>query len=218
MNNSGGFKFYSKYRLKLLNPGMYPVIKCGNKKFIFIHINKNAGSSINSAFGKKKFHLTVKELINLLGEKEFSKAIKFTVVRNPYDRVISQYVHRVKTNQSNMFEDNINLNTWIDKVYGDQKDPKYYKPQYKMFYTQKQWLTNINGEIRADYILKFEELHSDFNNFCHEYDLNIKLPHLNRSLSSKQDNYLNNESIGIIEQHFEEDFEAFEYNFLNGSL
>jgi len=83
------FNWYSKYKLKLLKPSLYPIIRVNNKKFLFIHINKNAGTSIIKAFGKKKFHLTTRELIDLLGEKSFDDAIKFTEVRNPFDRVIS---------------------------------------------------------------------------------------------------------------------------------
>lgn len=208
------FKFYSKYKLKYFKPYIYPVIDIENKKFIFIHINKNAGSSIINAFDKRKLHLTTKELISLLGEKEFSNAIKFAVVRNPYDRLISQYAHRVKTNQSNMFNDKVDIDTWVRKVYGINKDPKYFTPQYKMYYTQKQWLTDDAGKLRTQHILKFEDLESQLREFCNAYNLSIGLPHLNSSKEYKINiDSFNKESIKTIQNYFEEDFISFGYNF-----
>src|SRR5690349_9407834 len=88
------------------------------KRFLFVHIPKTAGNSIQSAlrgysedqlvalrkeqdgverFGlrnpkyKIKKHSTLHEYRDALGDKQFGSLYKFTCVRNPWDRMVSYY-------------------------------------------------------------------------------------------------------------------------------
>src|SRR5689334_2560507 len=88
------------------------------KRFLFIHIPKTAGNSIQSVlrdysedqlvalrkeqdgverFGlrnpdyKIKKHSTLSEYHNALGDEHFQNLYKFTCVRNPWDRMVSYY-------------------------------------------------------------------------------------------------------------------------------
>ena len=66
-------------------------------KIIFVHIPKNAGTSVKNLFSKKLERPFQNKTINEI-KKENPKAYnsyrKFTVVRNPYDRVISWYAYQ----------------------------------------------------------------------------------------------------------------------------
>ena len=73
--------------------------------YVFIHIDKTAGSSITRSLDSnimtnseengnvimKYKHCTAIEWQTILGSNNFAKLFKFTVVRNPYDRVLSKY-------------------------------------------------------------------------------------------------------------------------------
>ena len=76
------------------------------KKCIFVHIPKCAGTSMEQFlkdygnneieyFGVFKnrslHHLTAYELLMSLRKKKFSKYYRFSIVRNPYDRLLSEY-------------------------------------------------------------------------------------------------------------------------------
>src|SRR5438045_6055372 len=88
------------------------------KRFLFIHIPKTAGNSIQSVlrdysedqlvalrkeqngierFGlrnpkyKIRKHSTLREYRDTLGDKRFRKLYRFTCVRNPWDRMVPYY-------------------------------------------------------------------------------------------------------------------------------
>jgi hypothetical protein len=67
-----------------------PLHKGKHGSYIFIHINKTAGTSIIDVIGKPfRKHLTSKEVIKVIGQKKWDAAYKFAVVRNPWDKVVS---------------------------------------------------------------------------------------------------------------------------------
>tara|TARA_R100000781_G_C4033796_1_gene111516 strand:- start:25 stop:690 length:666 start_codon:yes stop_codon:yes gene_type:complete len=70
------------------------------EKLIFVHIPKNAGTSIKAFFGAvednvvKEFHKhrTIKEIKNENPEA-YNSYKKFAIVRNPYERMVSWYAY-----------------------------------------------------------------------------------------------------------------------------
>jgi hypothetical protein len=64
-------------------------------KFIFMHITKTGGSSIEKLFNYEGIkHQRPIELINILGQTTWDSYFKFTFVRNPWDRTVSEYFYR----------------------------------------------------------------------------------------------------------------------------
>lgn len=184
-----------------------------NGKFIFVHINKTAGTSLTKALNLPvKRHLTVKEIIDIVGEKEFYAAFKFTVVRNPWSKVVSHYKFRVKSNQTMMKDNPISFKNWVSLTYGQNKDSYYYdKP--KMFQPQLEWLKDYNGKIAVDKIIKFENLSSEFAEIALILGTEHSLPHLNKTDQDSYINYYDEESKNIISEWFREDIEYFNYKF-----
>lgn len=210
---------YIKLILKLykylLNDYENPIRFSKKEKFIFIHINKNAGTSISKALGMfRKKHLTAKELIDHhgIGQINFRNIYKFAVVRNPWDRVVSQYKFRVKTNQCKMRTNPISFKNWVKKVYGKNKDDYYYNNP-KMFLTQADWLKDYNDEIHIQKVIKFENLESDFSDVTNYLQLNIKLPHYNMTKKKIYYEFYDEESINIISEYFKEDIKLFKYQY-----
>jgi len=138
------------------------------KKIIFIHIPKNAGTAIEWALMTNKEkkqcekmmgyeewkmqnyngekltrHAKVYEYKNSLKEK-YNDYKKFAVVRNPYERMVSWYLYLkklVEDNEKRWFD--LQLGYLVDKEKNKQKlnDLMNYKPP-KFNYTFKQFVSN----------------------------------------------------------------------------
>ncbi len=182
-------------------------------KIIFIHINKTGGSSIEKALGLPlQKHLTALEFRNKLGKKKYNKRFKFAFIRNPYDKVVSQYSYRFIRNAQNLQSDNISFEEWIKLTFID-KNPIYRIPD-NMYDPQLDWVADENGNIIVDFIGRFESLNEDFNKVCEKIGVKGKnLPHLRKSKHEGYRTYYNDFAKSVISKCFKKDIEAFGYKF-----
>jgi chondroitin 4-sulfotransferase 11 len=155
--------------------------KCKGE-YLFIWINKTAGVSIAKLLGIDKDvynHYTASELRDILGSSSFENAFKFCFVRNPWDKVVSEFRFRIWTYQNELTEDS-SFADWVRSTYVDN-DPKYYGWP-KMFLPQLEWITDEKGDIIVDFVGRFENLQADFDTVCDEINLERQdLHHENRS-------------------------------------
>ena len=167
---------FDKIKNRLFPKLCYPYRVSGNLKFLFIHINKTGGSSIiKTIWPQHKWHDTAKEIIKVIGEKNYRETYKFTVVRNPWSKVVSQYKFRTMHNQNSMNDNPISFKDWVLLTYGETKD-QYYYDDPKMFQQQVEWLKDNNEVISIDKIIKFENLVADFEEVANHLKINKKLP------------------------------------------
>ncbi len=179
--------------------------------FIFIHINKTGGSSIEKALKLPFEHLTAKEKIAEVGLDKWQDKFTFAFVRNPFDKVCSHYRYRVKTNQTNLKNKPLTFAQWVHLSYGKQ-DP-YYHDNPKMFMPQLDWLTDENDRLLVDEIYRFENLHEGFKTITEKFNLAASLPHLKASKKVSYQTYYDEPTRAIVERHFAKDLKAFDYRF-----
>ena len=190
-----------------------PIHKGKNGNYIFIHINKTAGTSIIDVIGKPfRKHLTSREVIKVIGQKKWDAAYKFAVVRNPWDKVVSQYKHNIKVNSSNMTNKKISFKDWVACTFGEPKDEIYYA-RSQMFLPQVEWLKNYEGNIDMDKIIRFENLNEGINEVFEVLCIDSKLPHLNRTPKTTYSDYYDDKSRQIVSDWFHEDIKEFSYTF-----
>jgi len=210
MHKISGFKIFLS---KILHIKPLPLRQGKNGPFIFIHINKTAGTSIGNAIGLPiKHHQTAREVIARIGKDKWNKAYKFTLVRNPWDKVVSHYEYRRKRNKTEMASRDIEFAEWVRKTYGHEKDPFYYNNP-KAFQPQVEWLRDDEGKISVDFIGKFETINEDFNKIKNVIGIETELPHLNASKRASYQSYYDDETREIVAEWFREDIEVFGYHF-----
>jgi hypothetical protein len=181
--------------------------------FVFIHVNRTAGTSIGRAVGlPRKHHLTVREVIAMVGAADWERAYRFSIVRNPWDKVVSHYKHRVRTNQTGLGERPIPFRDWVAATYGPDKRLPYYD-QPKMFQPQVEWLRDNAGRIRLEFIGRFEDVCGAYRQIAQRLELTGELPHCNGTERTDYRTFYDDRTAEVIGDWFAEDVAEFGYRF-----
>jgi hypothetical protein len=192
-----------------------------NKKELkFIHITKTAGNSIEDCAKHKNINFGRFHQYEYGFWHEFfptkNKDLKdkydwFTVVRNPYDRIISEFHCKwggIGNNLDEIDKYDINyFNNYIMlKIENRSESGDHYSEQYKY----------IDPEYNI-HILKFENIDEEFNKLMNKYNLDITLDLVtNKSILKKfgvKD--LSKHNINLINKVYDKDFEMFNYQKIN---
>lgn len=181
------------------------------RPYVFVHINKTGGSSIEKALGIGLDHSTALEKYQQLGSHAWERKFTFSMVRNPWDKVVSHYHYRVRTNQTGLGENPISFAQWLERCYVEN-DPLYYD-QPRMFMPQRQWLVNESGELLVDFVGRFENIATDFNCICERLGVTADLGHAKPSSRGSYRDYYDAASEQLVRKHFAEDLELFDYSF-----
>ena len=140
-----------------------------SSKSIFVHIPKTGGSSVEEMFflqGDKRYgqgekHLKARQ-VKRLHHKYWDDYLKFTIVRNPWDRIYSLWYNLVATNNTSC-----GLRTFVDN----------YIESEVMAHSQLDYL-QIDGEIAAQIVYRFEELQEAFSDIIRRFNLDVEtIPH-----------------------------------------
>ena len=204
-----------------------------NHNLLFIHIPKTGGSNIeNFLFTVLKEkpnlshllsnnleirvnnhslqHMTYMELYQNREyfDINFDKIKIITVVRNPYDRIMSDlffYKIALKDNNSDEIEEIIKKYLNNHSLYDNHK-----LPQYK-FLISNEITKVINPNI---IILKSENLNQDMENLGFKEFKNFCSCSNKTEINKDYSKYLNTNSIKMINQYYRLDFYYFKYNMI----
>lgn len=180
--------------------------------FIFIHIPKNAGTSICRALNIKAGHYKYKELIKKFPNKQY-----FAVIRNPYDRLVSNFLYtklpKSFWHNTNNQPQHIDYHLLKNADFTECVDLLLHgKLKHQGWECQVEYLKD-NNTIQVSHLLRFENLEYDFKNFCLQNNImHENLSVLNKSNNHNYKKYYNKALQQKIYQFYQEDFTILNYN------
>jgi len=191
------------------------IIKLDNKNFdvIFVHIQKSGGSSIINFFNAGKNHNKIFKDLEILKEEnlKINKFFKFTVIRNPWDRIVS-FFHYHKEKLKNK---NFPTRTW--EYIQNLNFSQFIRSQQFQSWAKRNNITNyitLNNIPYIDYYINFDNLQKDFELVKKITGINKNLLHINKSKHEKYEKYYKNKkNKEIISDLFEKEINFFNFKF-----
>lgn len=197
-------------------------------KFIFFHLFRCGGNSARRVFDELEGNMEIegghanardiKEVMYEVDRKEdFDNYFKFTIVRNPFDWLVSTYSYVL--HRPNRFHDAIqgfNFTQFV-QYYVDVMMKEKMRVGGNKCSTILQFVSDANGELLTDYIGKFEEMNASIKIIQERAGLPIKeIPIVNIGQHRhKRDykTYYTAEAVKLVEKHFQQDLEHFKYKY-----
>lgn len=225
---------------------------CRELNCLFVHVPKTAGQSVEQFFmdllqlgwdedrealllqsntdpgcGTEKLaHLAATEYVACghLSQEDFARFFKFSFVRNPWSRILSEYRYR------NYFHHRSFRDFVLNKLPEPGWDDKYrhVMPQYDMLY-------DAQGKLLVDFVGRFETLQQDFDQVCEQLGIaDRQLPHRNKSDKKSRDlkrkfrnllfmngenrhksmaDFYDDETRAAVADYYRKDIETFGYEF-----
>lgn len=207
-------KFFSNFSKRC-------VLKCTDIKrkfngsqdnpYIFIHINKTGGSSVEEALKLPREHKTALEKREEVGLSKWEERKSFCIVRNPWDKVVSHYHYRVQTNQTGLGDKHIDFKEWVEQVFYFKNIR--YLDKVRMFSPQLSWVSD-NGDLIVDKVFKFEDFAIELPAYLtQEFDIDVHLPHVKSSKREKYNVYYDDRTAALVHEWYKPDIELFGFEF-----
>jgi hypothetical protein len=186
------------------------------KKCIFVHIPKAAGTSLkNTLFpGAQITHYRAIDYF-MDSPRKYLKYFVFAFSRNPYDRLVSAYYYLLQggKNEADMrFRDKF-LSSY--ETFGDFVKSGLHRKEIKTqyhFMPQYPFIVNLRGEIMVDFLGRFETMADDFERISKRIGSDNPLPHINKSSRGPYQGFYTEELRIITYANYKKDFELLGYS------
>ena len=200
---------------------------------IFVHIPKTGGASVEQmiwsseektvdnlwmGFIKPNYnkyqtgglqHLLASQILTEVGEHLFLSSYKFSMVRNPFDKIVSQYAYMNKRKNLREFigmKEGDSFERYLDLI--SKKKHVQWEHQYKFIFDE-------NGEILVDSVMRFEKFNEEVSALLERLNISFdQIAHRNKGNRNKTESYFSKETYERVADMYAKDFRLFKYTVL----
>lgn len=206
-----------------------------DKKFIFFHLYKCGGTSLRTLLNENikgsqeiisghALPRDVKYYYYYRGakyQKIFDKMFKFTIVRNPFDFLLSTYHYAIADTTHYWHNIVINMDFNDFPMFYMKQMEKDNAPELKYVGKNKittpyEFIRDYDGKVIVDFVGKLENINHDMNLLLNKIGMPaIEMPkeNVNANNNKPYQEVYNQKSRAFVEQHFAKDLEYFGYQF-----
>jgi hypothetical protein len=201
--------------------------------FWFIDIPRTSSSSLRIELGKRfgipygkknlldsKYsseqifpdHLTALEMKRIIGSDNWGKIFSFTIVRNPWDRVLSMYFYRrIKKN----IPENWSFSDYLYRLDNMEKHSNYFN-YHGFILGASDYILDESDNILVKLIIKFEDRINGIKTVSEKLKVNnlgIIHTQISKPVNLNYRSYYNNYTKDLIKKKYQKDIELFDYRF-----
>lgn len=185
---------------------------------IFVHVRKAAGTSIKKTFDDVPSHELNQYGGGLCSAAGWSLSdyyirhyLKFTVIRNPWDRFVSGWLYCRSTKDRSIKDVLRRLPApWEDSGIG--KVGHDFRHVTRL---QTDMIADENDHLVVDTLLRYERLQEDFDDLCHRLGkpkITLPVRKQNKSRGGYR-GYFDDEALKLFREHFWRDIDLLGYDF-----
>jgi hypothetical protein len=203
------------------------MVVCHRRKIIFVHIPKTGGTSVEEMLtdygmftlefhgvlgGRALHHFTAIELMSALGKNMFNNYYKFAFVRNPYEKMVSEYYWCRIPGVG--FRNKQSFNDFIKYVENIVKNKKFYTNIYHDHFIPQYYFIFNNKQLLVNDVYKFEDIKIALPLIKEKLKIRGPILHTNKNrFKSNADKLvLTDEQKEKIYNLYKIDFDVFNYN------
>ena len=210
-------------RRRMVTEDGYSYKPFDDTRSIFVHIPKCAGVSMCKTLfgGLAGGHTTLEEYLTIFEPRHVQNYFKFTIVRNPWDRVVSSYFFlkgggfNAKDREwsekelASFSSFDCFVRNWLNRT--NMWKWAHFNPQY--FY-----MLDKREKVHMDFVGFFENIESDFSHISQRLGLNRSLTRMNKGEHRSYMDYYDTDTRRIVADVYAEDINMLGYTFDNSSL
>lgn len=185
------------------------------KKLIFVHIPKNAGTSLEKQLNMRATGHKSWQIYKSSYPQEWNSYMSFAIIRNPIDRLVSNYEYAKmeksywhSTDGKSIYGKHPDYELCTKHSFKEIVDLLMNKPmlfKHEGWKPQYTWICDNNLNIKVQHVIKYEELNDRLKqlNICN--DLQV----LNTSKRKESSSYYDEDLIQKVRSIYEIDFRLF---------
>lgn len=162
-------------------------------------------------------HLSAIQLKYVLGESEFDRCVTFSLVRNPWARMVSRYFfthvsaepskeEKLRCGIKRQFHD-LPFEAWVERVWKKHKRGRKRNSQLRK-------LVDLDGRLIVDHVGKLEKVQDTLNWIGAKLKIEpLEMPHINATNRGHYTQYYTPLTRDMVAEICRQDIECFDYSF-----
>jgi len=157
-------------------------------------------------------HLFTRHIRDAVGEDVFRNYFKFSFVRNPWDKAVSQFSYMQRRRDLQAYIGMKKRDSFVRYLELIQKKT------HVQWNLQYEFLHDVNGNLEVDFLGRYERYEEDVREATARLGLNTEtIPHERKTPHRPYDEYYDKETREIVGALYQKDIQTFQYTFRNES-
>lgn len=195
-------------------------------RFLFVHIQKTAGTSVTQALTKIEGSQRIgydHSMIDSIEIDAYRDYFVFCFVRNPFDRLVSWWNMMLQKGKHNDFSRYLlsrasNFSEFLectDIIYEGNPEERVSDRSYpkSIAFNQLDYISDSDGSLVVNFIGRFENLEPDFARICDTIGIALDLPHANAYDRRHYREYYASDDVLKVRAMYRRDLDHFGYEF-----